>query len=668
MIVDKNRIFDGWRTLEGGVDAGRQPNLLDQNQVQSAINMTFRGGSATTRPGFRKIAEKFAVNTANQLWCFRQRHQYNPSAVLYTYGINHTMGDPGSGHLRTNTADLASTRQIAMSATEKSGQDIGAALRLLQNGQQIFITDQDNTEIYVRYFMTTAPGNHGSWFIFNVRHDTSSGTLPANGATLKVAFPDYGEAKDLFIEGEYKKPSMSLRNPDPPFQPVAPWFASENSESIYRHGIFQCAHAYSPHNGDDCIMALIGGRLFKIVPGVNTAKATEILVEDDPRNLRNMENRSIAYMAQADKFLIAQDGTGGAILYDSNKARRAHTTGTAEQTEVPVGTIMAYGMGRVVVCVNERDIAFGDLYGSHVLPDPADSLIFFTERNFLAEGFDAAIPFSQGKVTGMCFFAQLDTSTGNGQLMAFAERGSASFFMSIPRDQWKTSAFQVLSLLTTGLRGHRTVSVVNEDLWFRSDDGVRSYRQARSEPSGWAHVPLSTNVRQFLENDSDFLLKYASTIYFDNRILCTTSPLWNNGRPYHAGLVVVDFDVISSFAGSAQAPQTSKPAWEGQWKCDRFRPVQLLTGNFDGKTRAFCFGLTDQLDDDGNPVLDFQGNPFQVNQLYEISKDDKDDFVNERIPWELVSKTLDFQASQESTPFTENEVYDGDMWLREIIE
>jgi hypothetical protein len=50
MIVDKNRIFDGWRTLEGGVDGGRQPNTIDPNQCASAINMTFRGGSATTRP------------------------------------------------------------------------------------------------------------------------------------------------------------------------------------------------------------------------------------------------------------------------------------------------------------------------------------------------------------------------------------------------------------------------------------------------------------------------------------------------------------------------------------------------------------------------------------------------------------------------------------------
>lgn len=550
MIVDKNRIFDGWRTLEGGVDAGRQPNLIDPNQVRSAINMTFRGGSITTRPGFRKISEQFpamvdnpnsqnrTIHTNRQLWCYNARF---------------------------------------------------------------------HSQLVDR------------------------------------------------IEGEYADPNVegipAVPLDDPPYFFVPPNLENENSEYIYRHGILQCAHTYSPHNGQDCIMALIGGRLFKIVPGVKTAKAIEILIQDDPRNVRNMRTRPIAYMCQADKWLIAQDGNGGAIIYDANKARRSKTTGTSQQTEVPVGTIMAYGMGRLVVVVNERDIAFGDLYGSHDLSDPADSLVLFTERNFLAEGFDAAIPFQQGKVTGLSFFAQLDTSTGNGQLMAFAERGSASFFMSIPRDQWKTSAFQVLSLLTTGMRGHRTISVVNEDLWFRSDDGMRSYRQARSEPSGWAHIPLSTPVKQYLENDSDFLLKYASAIYFDNRIILTTSPMWNNGRPIHLGMVVVDFDIISSFAGSAQAPQTSKPSWEGQWTSN-FLPTQLLTGNFDGKTRAFCFGL------------DSHGQ----NQLFEISKDDKDDWDGERIPWEFVSRTLDFQQTQESTPFTENEVYDGDLWLREIIE
>jgi hypothetical protein len=234
----------------------------------------------------------------------------------------------------------------------------------------------------------------------------------------------------------------------------------------------------------------------------------------------------------------------------------------------------------------------------------------------------------------------LDTSTGNGQLMVFAERGAASFHLELPRDLWKTSQFQILALLTTGLRGHRSISVVNEDLWFRSDDGLRSFRQARSEATGWAHIPLSTNVRKYLESDTGRLLKFASAIYFDNRVICTTSPYWNQGRPFHKGLVVVDFDVLSSFG------DRPLPAWDGHWR--KMRISQIFTGTFRGITRAFAFGL-DENDE---------------NQLYEFSVDDTNDWDRQPIEWELTSRAFDFKG--QSTPFTESELYDGDLWLRGI--
>src|SRR5262249_51100922 len=153
------------------------------------------------------------------------------------------------------------------------------------------------------------------------------------------------------------------------------------------------------------------------------------------------------------------------------------------------------------------------------------------------------IPSQNGPVTGMSFFPQLDTSTGNGQLLVFSRRAASSFFLSLPREQWKTSLFQIFALLSTGCAGNRSISIVNEDLWMRSDDGVRTFRQARSEQSGWAHIPLSTNVRQFTENDTSSVLKYGSSMVFDNRLIMTCSPMWNQGRPTHAGLLVVDFDV-----------------------------------------------------------------------------------------------------------------------------
>lgn len=553
MIQDKNRIFDGWLTLEGGVDAGRAPEALDPNQCQSAINMTFRGGNATTRPGIRKLVESLP--------------------------------------------DLP---------------------------RQIFVYNQP--------------------FDSTLVHRVEGEYTGVEGAALVV-------------------------NPAPPPEWIVP-ANLDPSEVVYRTGIMQCASAYSPHNGQDCIMAMIGGRLFRITPHVTTADVIEIEIENNGRadetqiptpitlkagkNLRNDKNQPIAYMVQADKWMVIQDGISSAIIYDGKKARRSNTTGTVDETEIPVGTILAYGMGRICTVVNKRDIAFGDLFGSHDTPDPADSLILFTERNFLAEGFDASIPFHQGIATGMAFFPQLDTSTGNGQLMVFAERGANSFFLNIDRELWKTSQFQILALATTGLRGDRSISAVNEDLWFRSDDGMRSYRQARSESSGWAHIPLSTNVKQYLGNDADFLLRYASSIYFDNRIICTTSPMWNQGRPSHMGLIVVDFDIISSFNGQAISQQVDRPAWEGFWFTPQFQPVQVLTGIFEGKTRAFCFGI----DNSGQ------------NQLYEFSVDDKDDFDDEKIPWQLTSRAFDFQKLQQgsSSIFNENEIYDADIWLRDIVE
>ena len=513
-IPDRNRIYDGWLSLEGGVDAGRNPATLAPNQCQSGENLTFRGGDAGVRPGFRKLVETYSNGN----------HRYLPNGV------------------------------------------------------------------------------------------------------------------DAYAQQ-----------------------TGEKASDVYKTGVFQCAHGFTPHGGEDCLMVMIGGRLFRVVPGLASCVVTEITpIEDtsspysDPfiqegerehQAYRNKRNLPIAYMTQADKYLVVQDGLAKPIIYDGQKARRSVLETDIDHTEVPVGTIMTYGMGRLVVIVNKRDVAFGDLYGSHPdFDDPADSLVLFTERNFLAEGFDAAIPFNQGVATGAIFFPQLDTSTGNGELMVFAERGAAAFFLSLPRDLWKSSRFQILALLTTGMRGHRSVAVVNEDLWFRSADGMRTYRQARSEPSGsvggWAHIPLSTNIRQYLDHDAQWLLKYCSSIYFNNRILTTTTPYWNQGRPYFNGIAVVDFDILSSFG------RTERPAWDGHWS--KMAITQLVTGEFDGVTRAFAFGI----DENG------------YNQLYELSLSDNNDWDGQ-IPWELVSRSFNFKSAG-SSQFNENEIYDADIWIKDI--
>jgi hypothetical protein len=96
--------------------------------------------------------------------------------------------------------------------------------------------------------------------------------------------------------------------------------------------------------------------------------------------------------------------------------------------------------------------------------------------------------------------------------------------------------------------------------------------------------------------------------------------------------------------------------------------TQLVSGTFDGVTRTFAFVLEDNM---------------THNALYEITLDDRDDVtdwtiddgtssldtsqpISQRVEWEFVSRAFDFK--QGSTPFTELNLYDADLWLKDIIE
>lgn len=407
----------------------------------------------------------------------------------------------------------------------------------------------------------------------------------------------------------------------------------DESVSNFHDGTFQTASYFAPRGISACIMASVGGRLYKLIP--KRSRGLDITEVELP--YRNRNTIPLAYMQQADRFHVTQDGESKPIIFDGTKAWRA------EEREVPVGTYMAYGMGRLVVTVNGRELEFGDLYGSHDgregkknFTDPGDSVLQFTETTFLNEGFRAAISFTLGAVTGLHFAPQQDSAVGDGELLAFSENGVSSFFLSQPREIWKDSAFQRITLLNIGGRSHDMIVSFNGDLWFRSDDGWRSYRQARAEIQGWAHLPMSTEMRDYMDSDTAGLLNHGSAINFDNRLIATCSPRTNQGRVYHNGLTSLDFDVLSTFG------QATRPAWDGHWSKLKF--LKLVSGKFEGVNRAFAFAI----DDDG------------LNQVYELTTDSADDFDGP-IAWELESRSMNFEQ-----PFNEKEILGADAWIDDV--
>lgn len=494
-IAVQNTVFDGWTSLVGGVDAGREANLIDDNQAAGLENIVCRGGNPQTRPA---IVEREADVTSE--------HFFNP-------------------------------------------------------------------------------------------------------------------------DGTYD--AQSPPNPD-----------SISSETAFTTGLFQGAGYYATESLQ-CLIASIGGRIFKVIPTNMGCTVEEIVVTSSggltefggliDLSRQNRGNIPIAYMCQVGKFFVIQDGEASPIIIDSGTARRALAQ------EVPTGKEMAYGMGRLVVVLNSGEIVFGDIVNGKGNGD-IDAL-GFTETLFLPEGGTSKLQPSMGRPTALIFYPQQDTALGQGELIVWGERGAGSFFLSIPRLQWKDSSFQRDALLDTGNRGHRNPTNVNEDTWFRAQDGWRSYRQARAEVNQWTQIPLSTPVRDFVDAETPWLLEYGSAIHFENRLICTATPIPNQGKLYHDGFVVLDFDILSAFG------KNMEPAWDGHWYGEELKVLQLVSGIFNWEERAFCFALNE----DGE------------NTLFEISKRDIDDSSGP-IPWEIVNRRMDCK-----TPTSEKLLSGGDLWVSDVV-
>ena len=231
-------------------------------------------------------------------------------------------------------------------------------------------------------------------------------------------------------------------------------------------------------------------------------------------------------------------------------------------------------------------------------------VLHFSEHGFINEGGDLIIPAELGQIRALTFLPVQDTAAGQGDLVAFCERGAATFAVSLPRPVWKeTQGFQKILFLNVGMVGE-SVCPVNGDLYFRSMDGngIRSYRNARAEFAGAGQTPLSSEIDPILTRDTEFLLEKdvrvqsagnllsvgVSLIAFDNRLLMTCLPktqvaVVGSGQPYFTkftGVVALDFKSVSGNMGKASS------VYDGVWT--GIDALSLASGNFDGVRRAFA--------------------------------------------------------------------------------
>lgn len=356
-------------------------------------------------------------------------------------------------------------------------------------------------------------------------------------------------------------------------------------------GLVQGASYFSVQGGMG--VASIGGQIYRLRIGPVTASYELVALA-----FRNSEKIRQAYMQQTVETLVIQDGQSDAILYDGSTARRSVPT----DHEVPRGTRMAYGNGRLWVAINNHELLAGDIRQSI-----AGTELKFTETNYLSGG--GSLYFEDG-IAGLAFMPTTGTSD-YGALAVFGPHRTYSVRADITfRDQWaEMPGFVTTILRNTGCASHGSLAPVNQDLYWRDNTGgIRSVRAGFADESGPGNAPISREVARLTDFDSRQLLGYCPAIEFNNRLLMGSSPFLNEvGGVSWKALIALDFAPLATMQGKAP------PAYDGQWA--GLNITHLFAGAIKGKPRAFAIAH----DDAGN------------NSLWEIL-DDESGFDADQIP------------------------------------
>lgn len=401
-------------------------------------------------------------------------------------------------------------------------------------------------------------------------------------------------------------------------------------------GWFQGASFYRADNGINQIFMSFGGRDWIVTPNLGF-QLSEVTIPGDP----NSSILSYNWFVQAENYLIKNDGQSAPIFYDGASSRRA---GSGELT---TGTVAYYAAGRVWYAVSGGTAyRAGDLVrsssGSQVY-QYRDAVLKLTENNLINGGGSFSIPYSSGTIKAMGTPAILDTSLGQGPLQIFTDQGAFSVNAPVDRTLWAsmTDPVQTVSALGGGAVGGRALTLVNGDIFFRANDGIRTFFVARRNYNeGWSNTPISDEVKRVLDFDNVYQLPAQSMVLFKNRLLGTIWGRRSNYGIYHAGVVALDFDPVSSMRNK------EAPRWEGLWT--GLKILQLVVGSFNNIDRCFAIVL----------------NTSYLDQLeiWELNEESLFDNLTVRIPSAIESIGL-FRGS----PFAKKELTTARMFYSGLV-
>lgn len=458
------------------------------------------------------------------------------------------------------------------------------------------------------------------------RQTVKDGFLTYEGGMNSGSVPELLKPNELalLVNGTVRGGFVTNR---PAFNQKTLTFPNSSVQTAVETGRWQGASYFQTQEANGCIVASIGGRIFRfnIAGSSPNVAASEIITSDSSVN---NANGTQSWLWQSRDWMIINDGQSLPIFYNGSVARRS----AGAPNELPSGRMGAFGNGRNWMSLPDgQSYIASDLEGGPgALGVPA--YLRTTENTYMNGGGSFKVPSGSGTIYAMRFVAIPDTSLGQGPLQVFTPNTVFSCNTPVDRAVWTTleNPIQTTSLIANGGLSHYSTISVNSDLFFRSGDGVRSWILGRREFTTWGNTPISREINRILANDDPSLLFYSSAIYFDNRMLMTCSPVFTQQGVWHHGLVALDFDIISSMRGKSPA------VWDGLWT--GMQVLQMVKGIFSGVERAFAFVLYgDTTDRSVRPVI----------QIWEILKTDADYQDNRSIPitWQFETGDCGFNSN-----------------------
>lgn len=351
-------------------------------------------------------------------------------------------------------------------------------------------------------------------------------------------------------------------------------------------GLVQGVEYFSLDTG--MFVASIWGQLWRIIPSGNG-----MAVEQVPVTSRNSALNLQAWMCETSGSFVIQDNESAPIIYDGSTTRRSNFLAN----EVPIGSAMAYGNGRLAVVTNGRFLQVGNITSSKF-----QSELQFTETTYLSGGGAFFFPIP---INGLAFLPVNNTATGFGSLIIFGNRYANSLGLQITnRELWdQIPGFEQVLLPQIGAAGQGPIVLVNQDIYWRSPIGdIWSLRSAEWDALSPGNAPVSREVARVTDYETQSLLPLSSGIFFNNRILFLANPIHNRfGGASYQSIISLDAAPLATMRGK------SPPAYDGVATGLQF--TSLFAGQINNTERAFTIST----DPDGE------------NRLWEIVPQAQDD-------------------------------------------